>query len=465
MLDFKELNTDGNEFELLIREILFNMGMRVYWSGKGPDGGKDLLCVESPKSKILPIEKRWLVQCKHYAHAERAVPISDVGDIIDLCIQHDATGYLLVCSTYPSSTVVNKLEAINSRSNNLSAIFWDSAMLERLLSTPKAWTIAQRFFPVSSNLDGWRIYATENPNRWIINIMGYYIHLSNRIGSYAEVHLESIKKRINAIEKISMPEFHSIRPRAVYYDDKNGSYTWYVDYLYPTKEIPYLSHESIKRLLGHGNVLEDGQYYSFDVHIYPVNSGSDHYDIDHYDYYQPYLGSFAWGYHRKEQINTYEIYENENWELELGQRERVAIESFESLVSNFSTLDFVEVIRSENSNFEAIDLFNYSDDWEQVISTNSISQEQLFSALIIFRVTDENKLDNLMRKLPLSVLKYFRISKRYVYLPDMNEKETPEEVFDWEIAVLPHGSDKVNLRLMFTEYFNELREIIEKFRG
>ena len=55
MLDFKELNEDGNDFELLVRELLNNRGLEVYWSGKGADGGKDLLCIETHNSnfKIL----------------------------------------------------------------------------------------------------------------------------------------------------------------------------------------------------------------------------------------------------------------------------------------------------------------------------------------------------------------------------------------------------------------------------
>ncbi len=48
MLNFKELSEDGNELELLIREILLVKGYKVQWSGKGPDGGKDLICFKFP---------------------------------------------------------------------------------------------------------------------------------------------------------------------------------------------------------------------------------------------------------------------------------------------------------------------------------------------------------------------------------------------------------------------------------
>jgi len=144
MLDFKELKTDGNDFELLVRELLFSMGMKVHWSGKGPDGGKDLLFIETLGSKFQKMEKTWLVQCKHFAHSERAVSVNDLDSVIDSCSQHGASGYLLVCSTFPSSTVVNRLESINAQ-HQVDTAYWDGTTIERYLSTPKTWPIAQQF--------------------------------------------------------------------------------------------------------------------------------------------------------------------------------------------------------------------------------------------------------------------------------------------------------------------------------
>lgn len=60
-IDFKELDKNGDDFELLIRELLYNKGLGVYWSGKGPDGGRDLLCIEKYKSEFKSTNKRWLV--------------------------------------------------------------------------------------------------------------------------------------------------------------------------------------------------------------------------------------------------------------------------------------------------------------------------------------------------------------------------------------------------------------------
>jgi Restriction endonuclease len=106
MLDFTQLPKDGVDFERLIREMLLAMGYRAYWSGKGPDGGRDLLCVEERESIFRPDSRTWLIECKHFARAGRSVGVDDLGDILTKCAQHSADAYLLACSTQPSSSVV-----------------------------------------------------------------------------------------------------------------------------------------------------------------------------------------------------------------------------------------------------------------------------------------------------------------------------------------------------------------------
>jgi hypothetical protein len=138
MLDFRELPQDGQAFEQLIREILFSQGLHVQWSGVGPDGGRDLICHETTKGTFITSTRTWLVQCKHFAHAGRSVGVDDLDDIVTSCTQHGATGYLLACSTQPSSAVVNRLEGVSaSQLNPITATYWDSITLERLLSAPQ----------------------------------------------------------------------------------------------------------------------------------------------------------------------------------------------------------------------------------------------------------------------------------------------------------------------------------------
>lgn len=296
MLDFTELSLNGDDLELLTREILVRKGYRAYWSGKGPDAGRDLICLESRPSLFMPDIKRWLIQCKHTAHGGRSVSVNDLDDIVDSCTQHEADGYLLICSTVPSAAVVERLAAITrSTKNGISATYWDAVTLEQMLMTPTLWSIAQRFFPTTANAQEFRLYGTEHPNRWIAVFRGYYFYLSNRIGSQAEHHFGSVWGRIAEIERVQLAPKEMIRLRAIYYDDKNGNYKWYLDYMWPSKETPSTNVRALMRILGDGLVWNDGQFYSFDIKGREYSEYSDHYDPDHYDYYVPEMGTFVVG--------------------------------------------------------------------------------------------------------------------------------------------------------------------------
>ena len=266
MLDFTELSNNGRDLELLTREILASHGHQVRWSGVGPDGGQDLICIERRDSFFRPDERKWLVQCKHNAAANRAVGTADVGQIVDTCHHHHCTGYLLVCSTFPSSTLTDKLEGITSNSiTPLATAYWDAAKLENLLTTPRGWPLAQRYFPTSSNAEDWRVWATERPNNWVINYKGYYFYLNNRIGSHNDNRIDTIRRRVENLEEITLPPGHCLRLRAIYCDDKNASIKWYIDYMYPSEETPTEHPAALAHFLGDDYVLEDGHFHSFDI--------------------------------------------------------------------------------------------------------------------------------------------------------------------------------------------------------
>lgn len=294
MLDFKELSPDGQGLELLIREILFGLGYRVYWSGKGPDAGKDLLFIENYKSEFAPASKKWLVQCKHKAVSGNSVGVQDLDDIIDSCTQHECDGYLLVTSTYPSSTVTQRLEAItNNPKNNITATYWDSIKIEKVLSTPDLWNIAQRFFPEST--DSWKIYATERPNHWVANYQGFYFQITNRISSDHSYQLEDIELKITEIISASnsLPAEHFLRLRSVYFDDKHGTYTWYIDYMYPYGALPRINKDDEL-----SSLFNEAWNENYDLKSVEYRLHSDHYDPDHYNYYDKYIGQFLLGMKR-----------------------------------------------------------------------------------------------------------------------------------------------------------------------
>lgn len=348
MLDFTELSADGQDLELLVREIIFRQGFSVHWSGKGADGGRDLICTERRGSFFQQDERSWLIQCKHNANSGKSVGITELDDISDSCTHHRCQGYLLVCSTHPSSAVVNRLEGIsNNPQNPLVATYWDSVKIERLLYTPQNWSLAQRFFPVSAASQGWQIYATEAPNQWVVIYKGYYFHLKNRIGSRHNYHFESIKQRISDLEAINLPEKHFLRPRSVYYDDKNGGYEWYIDYMYPNTERAVTGSAQIADALGDDHALEDGQIYSFHIKLRSYLEHSDHYDPDHYQYYDSNAIPSNGGPFRHEIYDEYiEAEESKDSLMKSAEQERVR--GFDHLCKELENVPFIQLIRKCN---------------------------------------------------------------------------------------------------------------------
>jgi hypothetical protein len=313
MLDFSELPSDGTAFEQMVRELAFSLGYRTTWSGVGPDGGQDLLVDEEGDFLFGAKGRRWLVSCKHTAHAKggrgRPVGVSDLdaaGGIKDACEHHGAQGFLLVCSTFPSAAVVTRLTQLGASGKPHTHI-WDGVLLERMLQGPRQWAIAQRFLPVSAGAAGWQIWATEQPNHFIGAARGFYFHLYNRHGRIAPYQLSDVLERLDALASVSLPRGHELRLRAMFHDDKHGWSTWYVDYLYdrrpswnnPSPTGPVYTAEALAHTLGDGGAsYSDGQIDSFDVALCPVDRDHDAYDPDHYDFYDPHRAAFATGFRR-----------------------------------------------------------------------------------------------------------------------------------------------------------------------
>lgn len=154
MLDFTELPFDGVKFEQLVRELLVRSGFEVHWTGVGPDGGRDLVVTEKAQGSLAPFQRKWLVSCKHYANSGKSVGLDDVTDINDACDAVGASGFLLACSTQPSSTVVRRFEEIEGRGKYIIR-FWDSVEIE----SRKAGTLLTKWtnsvFPSRFVLSAW----------------------------------------------------------------------------------------------------------------------------------------------------------------------------------------------------------------------------------------------------------------------------------------------------------------------
>ena len=459
-MDFRELPEDGQAFEQLVRELMFSLGLNVEWSGRGPDGGKDILCKETLKGHFAQQTRTWLVQCKHNAHSGSSVSGSDLDEIVTSCTQHNATGFILACTTQPSSAVVNRLEAISANpSNPITAVFWDAVTIQRLLSQPRQWAIAQRFMPRSTG--SWLIYATEAPNDFVAHYSGYVFHLTNRIGSSIGHQLKSIENRISELEAIELPFGHFIRPRAVWYDDKGASYTWYIDYMRPDKEDAAIGKSALLVALRDGWALEDGQAYNWDINFVRYLPWSDHYDKDHYGYYTKYLPNFLGGTSRNS--TEFEQYWATAQELEELDRDREAIAkiSFDALAMSAKKIPYARLLSARNCAPEVLTKFEKRFVWTDVLDHLNVNPDNILTATLIFRVTDQNKFLELLSRIPNSVNRHFRVSRVFVFMPGEGHRDEPDEtIFDLRLMLHPMTmTNERAIRKAFNSYFDEIAAV------
>lgn len=312
MIDFSELPSDGIKFEQLVRELLIRSGFEVHWTGVGPDAGRDLVVTEKSDGSLAPFERKWLVSCKHNANSGKSVGLNDVTDIVDACEAVNARGFLLACSTQPSSTVVRRFEEINGNGKVITK-YWDSVEIEKRLNTPATFPLINLFFPESSKLFGWKIYNTHSPSFWAANYKDYFLYLGSRTANTFP-ELKDVEEIIRKLESIKLPEAenwegHYLRPRAVYFDNKHENFTVFADYLYPRdKENTVVKPQEIDKVLQDGmGLYSEGEtmWYitHWDIRYVPCWQISDHFHLDHKDYYEPFMDRYRIGFSRNEFIS------------------------------------------------------------------------------------------------------------------------------------------------------------------
>jgi hypothetical protein len=302
MIDFRELPEDGTALEQLMREIFLIWDMRPQWTGKGPDQGRDILMTEKAMGVIDNFSRTWLVQCKHFAHSGRSVGRKDVGSVIDDCRQVGATGYLLVCSTQPSSSLINKLNEMgNNKQNHLKTKIWDAVDIEKCLYDPRCLPIGHLFFPKSILSMTWRIFNSGAPDKWTAQYKGYFLFLSCRVaGTYPP--LRECENLISLPEGVKPLDGHeSIRPRSIFLDDKHGVFHVSADYLVPDHQEPSLSPRDVNKALRlNDNVdicSDDASLYTshWYIRVKQIQPQSDHFDMDKQAFYSD-IASFEDGF-------------------------------------------------------------------------------------------------------------------------------------------------------------------------
>jgi Restriction endonuclease len=124
-IEFEELSDDFQKFEDLVadyfREIQKDKiiggsikDIEVRQSGKGADGGRDILIIFQLTDSVINFERKWVIQCKFYKDDVSKSHLSDV-NIPSLIHEYKADGYLLVCRKGVNSSVTNMFD--NLRKN------------------------------------------------------------------------------------------------------------------------------------------------------------------------------------------------------------------------------------------------------------------------------------------------------------------------------------------------------------
>jgi hypothetical protein len=183
MINFSELPKDGIKFEQLVRELLQHCGLMVHWTGIGPDGDNYLIAIETANGPIDKFERTWLINCKHNAWSGKSVSVKDLTNITDACKSIGATGFLLICSTQPTSALVNRFNEL-SKKNNIIFNYWGVIEIERRLFFPELFSLIYRFFPQSYQAIGWKIYNTFSPSFWAAKYKDYFVYLSCRCAHF-----------------------------------------------------------------------------------------------------------------------------------------------------------------------------------------------------------------------------------------------------------------------------------------
>jgi hypothetical protein len=296
MLNYKELPADGTDLERLAREIFIREGYETEWTGKGADGGRDLIIKEKLVGPISEFERIWLVQCKHKAHSGDSANKADSNSIVTDCKRIGATGYLMICTTQPSSGLMQAFRELQS--SEFIVKYWDGVILENILFKPCNFPLLHTFFPISSKTIGWRIYNTNSPSFWAANYKHSFFYLSSRLSMNFN-SFRMVEKIYAMMEEASAKYKYNLELRAIYFDDKHTNYTAFIDQLMDENKVRDPFSDTGRLQLG--PMIKDGSGYipiSWDVRAYTVSPHSDSYDSNAQHYYEPYINNFKTGAER-----------------------------------------------------------------------------------------------------------------------------------------------------------------------
>lgn len=124
-LDFRNIR-DEDHFENLVadyfRALADNpdnniVSVDAKQTGKGADGGRDILVELVFSDEIVTFKRTWVVQCKYRENNISPGEIKEV-NIPTLVHSYNADGYLLVCKSNPTAGTTSLFERLNEKCTN-----------------------------------------------------------------------------------------------------------------------------------------------------------------------------------------------------------------------------------------------------------------------------------------------------------------------------------------------------------
>ena len=148
ILDINEIK-DAEQFENLtaafFRSLKNGMFVKVEQSGKGPDGGRDILVTFNGTDQIDNFTRKWVIQCKFHSKSVNRKHLADV-NIPTLIHQYGADGYLLICKNGVTSKLTEMFESLNKNCKfHYNYKIWNGEELKSKLYVYSK--IQKQFFP------------------------------------------------------------------------------------------------------------------------------------------------------------------------------------------------------------------------------------------------------------------------------------------------------------------------------
>jgi len=151
MIDFTELDNDGETWELFARDFLQDLGFVIESApDRGPDNGKDMIISETIKGKLSTTQFRWLVSCKNFAKSGKSVnENTDEQNILERCKSFCADGFIVFYSTLASSGLNSRLYNLKQKGEIKDYRIFDYKLIENYLLSYRFSKLILRYFPES----------------------------------------------------------------------------------------------------------------------------------------------------------------------------------------------------------------------------------------------------------------------------------------------------------------------------